>query len=286
MSILAGKAGVAGYENININEKTLDKKAALFNEPTGVAVDAAGNVYVADSGNNAIRKIAPDGVVSTFAGSEKGEAGSTSATEIVKGTDARFSSPARLAIDTDGSIYVTDRGNSTIRKITAAGLVSTFAGTAGIVGSTDGTGSTASFLLPIGIAVDTSHNVYVGDGKNTIRKITSAGVVTTLAGTADTYGAIDGEGKTVARFNNIGGLAVDAAGNVYVADQGNNLIRKVTSSGVVSLFSGIWGRGDSVDGNGGAAGYRIPTGIAIDSTGKNLYVTDYASATIRKIVQP
>jgi sugar lactone lactonase YvrE len=200
--------------------------AASFYSPTGVAVDASGNVYVADTSNNKIRKITPSGVVSTLAGS--GAQGSTDGT----GTAASFYRPVGAAVDAAGNVYVADTYNDKIRKITSAGVVSTFAGS-GDFGSTDGTGTAASFKFPQGVAVDASGNVYVADTYNhKIRKITSAGVVSTLAGSGE-VDSTDGTG-TAASFNGPGGVALDAAGNVYVADRGNNKIRKITSAALSS----------------------------------------------------
>ncbi len=161
---------------------------ARFNGPVGVAADAAGNLYVADSSNNTIRKVTPAGVVTTLAGTA-GTDGSADGT----GAAARFSDPFDVAVDRTGNVYVVDSGNSTIRKITPDGVVTTLAGMAGMQGSADGTGSAARFIFPSCVTVDSLGNVYVGDGNNTIRKITAAGVVTTLAGTADMAGSADDE---------------------------------------------------------------------------------------------
>ena len=166
----------------------------------------------------------PPGYVTTFAGSA-GLIGSTDAT----GSAARFKVPYGVATDSAGNVYVADWSSDTIRKITPAGVVTTLAGSAGQVGSTDATGSAARFSGPWGVATDSSGNVYVADRNNdTIRKITSAGVVTTLAGTAGQVGSADGTGAA-ASFNNPIGVATDSAGNVYVADFGNSTIREITS---------------------------------------------------------
>ena len=197
--------------------------AAKFNTPTGVAVDALGNVYVADRDNHTIRKITPAGEVSTLAGS----AGIFGSTDGI-GTDARFYFPSGLAVDALGNVYVADFSNNTIRKITSAGVVTTLAGSAGIIGSMNGTGTMARFGFPNKVALDASGNVFVTDGFNhTIRKITAAGVVSTLAGSTGTSGSTDGIG-TAARFFGPNGVAVDASGNIYVADSGNSRIRKIT----------------------------------------------------------
>jgi alpha-tubulin suppressor-like RCC1 family protein/sugar lactone lactonase YvrE len=196
--------------------------AASFSGPAGVAVDAAGNVYVADTYNNKIRKITAAGVVSTLAGS--GAIGSADA----NGTAASFYHPAGVAVDTAGNVVVADQYNHKIRKITAAGVVSTLAGS-GVAGSAEGNGIAASFNNPTGVAVDAVGNVVVADYvNNKIRKITPAGVVSTLAGSG-VIGSVDGTG-TAASFYNPVGVAVDATGNVYVADIFNNKIRKITGS--------------------------------------------------------
>jgi sugar lactone lactonase YvrE len=194
--------------------------AASFLSPRGVAVDAIGNVYVADAENNEIRKITPDGVVTTLAGS--GTAGAADGT----GTAASFNLPQGVAVDASGNVYVTDTVNNEIRKITPAGVVTTLAGS-GTAGAADGTGTAASFNDPIGVAVDASGNVYVGDkSNNEIRRIEPTGVVTTLAGSGAASSA-NGTG-TAASFNLPAEVAVDTSGNVYVAEEGNNQIRKIT----------------------------------------------------------
>ena len=224
-----------GSGSVNSNAAVLTVTAtalAGFNIPTGVAVDSAGNVYVADQGNHTIRKITPAGVVSTLAGLA-GSAGSTDGT----GSAARFFQPLGVAVDAAGNVYVADTNNQTIRKITPAGVVSTLAGLANSQGSTDGTGSAARFFAPTSVAVDAVGDVYVADDSNhTIRKITPAGVVSTLAGLAGSAGFADGTGSA-ARFNNPSGVTVDAAGNAYVADSDNSAIRKITPAGVVTTFA-------------------------------------------------
>jgi len=221
VSTLAGTPGVAG----NADGTGV---AARFNSPRGVATDSAGNVYVADSNNNTIRKITPAGAVSTLAGTA-GVGGSADDT----GAAARFYFPEGVATDSAGNVYVADSNNNTIRKITPAGVVTTLAGTAGVTGSTDATGAAASFNRPVGVATDSAGNVYVADSFNdTIRKITPAGAVSTLAGTADVTGSTDATGAA-ASFNFPQGVATDSAGNVYVADSNNSTIRKITPAGAV-----------------------------------------------------
>lgn len=264
VSTFAGSPGITGSAN------GLD--TATFFKPFGVATDAAGNVYVADAGNNKIRKISPAGLVSNFAGT--GKAGSADGTDT-----ATFNSPLGLALDKTGNVYVADYGNNLIRKISAAGVVSTLAGTT-IAGADNGAGKAATFNSPESLAVDAAGNVYVADnGNNLIRKISPAGVVSTLAGSG-MMGSDNGTG-TAASFKSPFGIAVDAAGNVYVSDSGNNLIRKITPAGVVSTFAGSGVKGAS-DATGTAASFNTPAGIAIDAAG-NVFVSDENNNLIRKI---
>jgi len=255
VTTLAGTAGSSGSADGT-------GAAARFYGPSGVAVDGSGNVFVADSQNCTIRKIAPSGVVTTLAGTA-GILGSADGT----GAAARFGYPQGVAVDGSGNVFVADSGNSTIRKITPSGVVTTLAGTAGSSGSADGTGAAASFSHPRGVAVDGSGNVFVADSlDNTIRKITPSGVVTTLAGMA-------GDPESV---------AVDGSGNVFVAVAGNSTIQKITPSGVVTTLAGTAGSSGSADGTGAAALFNEPWGVAVDGSG-NVFVADSGNNAIRKI---
>lgn len=246
--------------------------AAQFYLPNGVATDAAGNVYVADTHNNKIRKITPAGEVSTLAGS--GANGYANGS----GAAAQFNLPSGVATDAIGNVYVADQQNHLIRKITPAGLVTTFAGSS--QGFADGSAAVARFSTPAGVATDAAGNVYVADYyNNKIRKITSAGVVSTLAGS--TQGYTDGTGAA-AQFYNPSGVALDATGNVYVADYNNNRIRKITPAGVVSTFAGAGPAIGSLDGIGTVAMFYYPNGVATDAVG-NVYVADFNNNKIRKI---
>ena len=245
--------------------------AARFNAPGGLAVDSAGTIYVADTGNNELRKIIGS-TVTLFAGSTLGAAGSLNGA----GSNARFNQPAAIAVDSGGTLYVADTGNHTIRKVTSAGLVSTLAGLAANSGYADGSGTAARFNSPAGIAVDSSGNVYVADtGNHTIRRITPAGVVTTIAGAAGIPGAATGTGSA-ARFNGPAGVAVDnTSGIVYLADTTNHVIRKL-ALGTPSLTSSNTASGSYGQAFAYAAGYAtaltgsgatgLPSWLSYDAT--------------------
>jgi hypothetical protein len=312
VSTLAGLAGVTGSSDGT-------GSAARFHRPVDVAVDTAGNVYVADTNNQTLRKVTPAGAVTTLAG-QAGANGSTDGT----GTAARFDSPLGVAVDGLGNVYVADTGNATIRKITAAGTVTTLAGQAGVSGLADGTGTAARFNGPSGLAADSTGNLYVADTLNQcIRKITTAGVVSTIEGTSGLEGpqglALDGAGNlfvadpnsqtirkvvlatgamTVeagqvgssgsddgqagqARFNNPSGVAVDSMGHLYITDTDNHTIREITPAGVVSTVAGLAGTPGSADGVGTVARFDAPTGITVNSTGL-LYIADTDNHTIRQ----
>ena len=247
--------------------------AAAFNEPAAIVIDAAGNLYVADSGNNEIRKITSGGVVTTIAGNiNKGSANGISIA-------ASFANPLGITIDASGNLYIADSGNNLIRKMTAAGIVTTLAGS-GAVGAANGPGTTATFNNPCGIAVDLTGNVYVADaGNNLIRIITPAGLVNTFAGSAFA-GATNGSGVN-ASFNNPQGLTFDATGNLYVADDGNHLIREINSSGTVTTFAGSGNTGYT---NGAllSASFNEPDAAAFDATG-DMYIADEGANMVRKI---
>ncbi len=251
---------------------------ASFSHPQGIAVDKHGNIFVSDAGpkeekpNNTIRKITPQGIVSTFAG-QAGQHGSTDG----RGADARFSGPTGIVIDSDGNIFVADSWNHLIRKITPDGLVSTFVGS-GNYGYKDGVGTGAELFYPRLMAIDGTNNIYLAGGTY-IRKITPDGVVSTLAGLErdEDRKRVDGS-RTEARFLLIWGIAADDIGNVYVTD--GSSIRKISVDGSVTTLAG-GEEGDPEDGIGKDAVFHSLGSLTLDKNG-NLFVFDSGNL-IRKV---
>ncbi|HUL53452.1 MAG TPA: immunoglobulin domain-containing protein [Opitutaceae bacterium] len=316
VTTLAGRAGISGSADGT-------GTAARFAAPADLAVDGAGNVYVADTDNHTIRKVAPGGVVTTLAGSAGLNGGSDGT-----GSAARFSHPAGVAVDAVGNVFVADTDNDTIRKVSPTGVVTTLAGQAGSAGSADGPDAMARFNGPSGLVVDAAGNLYVADTlNNAIRRITLAGTVATVYPPFHLTGgpwlagpqglALDGAGNlyiadanssriqklvlatatltaavgsgsigsddgpaAVAQFAYPSGVAVDGAGNCYVADTDNHTIRQITPAGTVSTIAGLASASGTADGVGAAARFTYPTGIAVDASG-NLYVADTNNHTIR-----
>jgi len=270
VSTLAGTSGQAG---------TADGTGATarFNQPSGLTVTSAGVLTVADTANAVIRRITTAGVVTTLAGSTTTRGNADGA-----GASATFAMPIGITQTSGGTITVADATNHTLRQISSASVVSTIAGSAGSAGAADGAGPLARFNYPTGVAVDGSGNVYVADTTNNlIRKITAGSVVTTLAGVVGVSGADDGTGSA-ALFNQPGGLAVDSAGNLYVADTANSVIRKVSPLGVVTTLAGLPTVGGLKDGTGSDAWFNQPRSLTVDASGF-VYVADTGNAAIRKI---
>jgi sugar lactone lactonase YvrE len=244
---------------------------AQFTFVKGIAIDGNGNLYVADESNHRIRKITPAGEVSTLAGN-----GTEGSADNAVGTSATFRYPTGVAVDGSGNVYVADKDNNRIRKITSSGVVTTLAGSS--EGFNNGTGIAARFRKPKDLVCDVAGNVYVTDSDNfRIRKITPAGVVTTVAGGSE--GSADGTGSS-AQFNYPSGIAIDGNGIIYVADENNHKVRKVTSSGVVTTFMGT--SNGSADGGTLTAQFSYLSGVAVDASG-NVFVADKDNHRIRKV---
>ncbi|MCL2011912.1 MAG: DUF839 domain-containing protein [Cystobacterineae bacterium] len=252
--------------------------AAQFDSPRGMAMDKAGNLFVADTDNHCIRKVTPERVVSTFAGdgTPKDDSSSSRGYADGVGAAARFDTPMGITIDAADNLYVTDDGNYRIRKITPQGMVSTLAGSGEFIDSEyvirDGPGNTAQFMNIGAITIDTQGNLYVmddGGGKGHIRKVTPQGEVSTI---------YSGGFDLLRGF----GLAIDTAGTLYVT--GDNRISKVTQAGALSLFVGGENpENSSIDGTGSAATFRSPDSLTFDEAG-NLYLIESGEVPrIRKI---
>ena len=288
VTTLAGTRGVNGTgDGVGAEAK--------FNSPDGIAVDNEGNVFVADTLNNTIRKITPTGFVTTLAGRDM----TAGAFADGAGQTARFSGPLAIAVNHAGTLFVTDNQNNAIRSIFQDGVVTTLAGKASSPGAIDGAGVSAKFAEPSpashgfdelsavgGIAVDNTGNIFVADtGNDLIRKITHDGLVTTLAGiyrgSSTAAGSVDGIGSA-ARFNAPEGVTIDKAGNVFIADTGSHVIRKIDNSGRVTTYAGMNGVSGHADGSASNSRFCSPSGIASDSDG-NVYVADLCNNVVRQI---
>jgi len=248
--------------------------SAQFDAPFGIDIDNNGTLYVADYNNQRIRKITPDGTVSTLAGN--GSQGFDNGS----GSLATFNGPLDLVVDQAGNVFVSDEQNDVIRLITSEGIVSTFAGS-GIPGDMDGIATEARFTEPDGIAIDSNGNIYVADASNhKIKKITPNGDVSTLAGNG-TPGAIDGTGSA-AQFNTPTGLHIDADNNILVSGNFTHKIRQVSPTGIVTTIGG--GTLGDMDGDITEATFDRPSDIVIGNN-NTIYVSERGNHKIRKITQ-
>jgi len=334
VTTLGGKAGHAGSADGL-------RSAARFHRPRGIAVDAAGNVFVADSGNRALRKISPGGVVSTLAGNPlaRPETGPADGT----GSAALFGSVLDVTVDTNGVIYVAEdatirkitqsgvvttltgikrpecihlrqgasqcnyvdgpasvatlhteslvadangnvyfTGPNSVRKVTPDGVVSTLAGQSSTAGNVDGAGSAARFSSLRAITLDGNGDLFVTDQHALVRKISAAGLVTTVAGTLPALSSYaDGPGKS-ASFNRPEGITADGKGNLFVADHDNHVIRKIATDGVVTTYAGTVAKPGALDATGPNARFAHPAGIAVDTAGV-VYIAQYNHRTVRKV---
>jgi sugar lactone lactonase YvrE len=277
VSDYAGQPGVSGFDDGTLT-------AAKFVSPASLGVDVYGKMFIADAGASTIRRITPDGTVSTLIG-EPGVTGSEDGT----GGFGYLNHPRALAVSAGGYVYIADTDNQAIRILypTGNGIVFgpflvTLAGSAGMQGASDGMGAGARFTAPAGIAVTPDYTLFVGDtGTDRIRQLHLTAVVTSLAGVSGSPGATDGPAAT-AEFHGPTGVTIDAAGNVYIADTENDVIRRLGADGMVTTIAGSAGVSGFVDGAGNASRFNHPTALALDALG-NLYVADTGNHAIRRI---
>lgn len=254
---------------------------AELNNPFTLAIDGSGNLYIADQLNHRIRRVSSSGTISTIAG----DGTASSAGNGAAATNAQLSTPTGIAVDRSGNVYATDAVGSAVRKFSVGGNISTFAGngTAAYTGD-GGAASSASLNRPKGLLVDSSGKVYISDAANhRIRMVSTAGVITTVAGNGTVGYGGDGAQAVDASLNYPQGLAMDAAGNLYVADRDNHRVRKIAPDGVISTVAGTGVRGYSGDGMPATRSLLdYPTGVALDSLG-NLYIADTFNSRIRVV---
>jgi hypothetical protein len=252
-----------------------------LNGPIGVAVDAAGNIYIGERDNNRVRKVTPAGIVTTIGGGTSlgydGDNGPA--------TDAKMEGPAGIAVDVMGNVYFSDVGNNCVRKINTAGIITTVAGNGTIGFSGDnGPATAAQMYQPEGVAVDHAGNLYISDYLNDrIRKVSTSGIITTVAGTGLEYHHGDGGPATAANIHHPSGIFVDAANNIFIGEDGGSCVRKVDVSGIISTIAGT-----GVSGYNGDYGiatnimlYRA-SGVAVDYQG-NVYIGDIINQRIRMV---
>ena len=272
---------IAGNGIVGYNGNGGPASASEINNPSGVAVDATGNIYIADAGNNCIRKINTSGIITTMAGNGTagylGDGGAATAAELYN--------PLAVAVDVLGNIYIADAGNQCIRKVSTGGIITTIAG-AGVGGfSGDGGPATnAVFNTPAGVAIDGTGNIYISDEYNArIRMIDVSGIINTIAGNGTFGFSGDGGPAAIAELYQPTGIALNAAGNIYIADQVNNRIREINSSGIITTISGTGAGGFSGDGGPATlAEVYTPAGLATDGAG-NIYIADGNNDRVRKI---
>jgi len=273
---------IAGDSTQGYNGDNIPATTAKLYGPYSTAIDVAGNLYIADLDNNRIRKVNAAGIITTIAGTGvAGYGGDDSAA-----TAAKLNGPAGVAVDASGNVYIADDYNARIRKVNAAGIITTIAGTGGYgYGGDNGPATAAQLYAPHGIAVDVSGNVYICDDLNdVIRKVNSAGIITTIAGTGMPGYSGDGNAATNAQLDRPYGIALDISGNIYFTEWNNNCVRKINTAGIINTIAGgnatLGFSGDN--GPATAADFHIPIGIAIDNSG-NIFIGDSYNNRVRKI---
>jgi hypothetical protein len=255
--------------------------AAELDNPEGVAIDGSGNVYIADINNSVIRKIDVTGIISTFAGTGAFSFGGDGG----PATSADLNSPRGVTVDWSGNVYIAEFLNRRVRKVNSSGIISTFAGNGTYAYSGDGGPATAAGMsTPFSTAIDGAGNIYIADpGLNVIRVVNTSGVISTFAGNGMASYSGDGMAATATALGHPNGVAADGLGNVYIADAGNNRVRKVNPSGIISTIAGNGTAGYYGDGGAAtAAAMNEPIGLAIDGHG-DIYIVEYINNIIRKV---
>jgi uncharacterized protein (TIGR03437 family) len=267
-----GTAGFAGDGSQATN--------AELNWPTGLALDSSNNIYIADTLNARIRKVAGNNIT-TIAGN----GGLSYSGDNGPATQAQLNSPWGVAADAAGNFYVADTYNHVVRKVAKNGIITPFAGTGKAGNGGDGGAATGAQLnLPQGLAVDAAGNVYIADsGNNKVRRVSTDGNIKTVAGSGTSGSGGDGGSATAAQLNGPLGVAVDAAGNLYIADFGSNKVRQVSSSGTITTLAGVGTQGYTGDGNAAtSAQLNLPQGVAVDNSG-SVYIADTGNSVVRKV---
>lgn len=274
ITTIAGN-GIAGYSG----DGGL-ATAAELQGPASIALDALGNLYIADYTNNCIRKVNTSGIITTIAGNStpgySGDGGIATA--------AQLHSPNNLVLDASGNLYIADANNNVIRKVNTSGTISTIAGNGSAGYNGDGNLATSAELNPFGVFVDASGNVYIADHfNNCIRKVNTSGIISTIAGNATGGYSGDGGSCLLAKLTNPLGIVLDDAGNIYIADTGNNVIRKISTSDIITTIAGNGNANNSGDGGlATLASLYGPNGLCVDDSG-NIYIADTFNNRIRKL---
>ena len=255
---------------------------AELNNPQGIALDALGNLYIADQGNQVIRKVTPSGIITTFAGN--GTAGYSG--DNGQATGAELNSPQGVVVDPAGNVYIADSGNHRIRMVNTSGIITTIAGSSSPgTGGDGGAATAATFTDPTNLALDSKGDLYITDtGASVVRMINTSGTISHIAGTGSATYNGDGQPAVSAALSVPQGLALDAAGNLYIADTGNHSVRVIAVGGDIATYAGNYQRfGDTGDGGPATAAELFsPTGVATDYAG-NLYIADQSEGVVRTV---
>ena len=274
---------IAGNGSIGYAGDNGPATAATLDSPGCVAADGLGNIYISDQLNNCVRKVNASGIITTVAGT--GAPGYNG--DHMAATASQLSSNWGIAADRYGNIYIADQNNNRIRKVDTTGIITTIAGTGtpGFYGD-NGPALNAQISHPIGITVDVLGNVYIGDADNyRIRRIDTAGIITTVAGTGTEGDNGDSGPATAARIGFAWGLATDAAGYIYICDGNNNRVRRVDPApgGLITTIAGVGVPGAGGDGAAAtAANLNLPTGVFVNSA-EEIFIADCENNRIRKI---